>query len=47
MSEQRRFVQVVMLGDSITWSANVPFGQRYGDYIEQELQALLGDRVLP
>ncbi|MBU0714394.1 MAG: SGNH/GDSL hydrolase family protein [Verrucomicrobia bacterium] len=43
---KKKFVQVVMMGDSITWSSNVPFGQRYGDYIEQELQAHLGDRVL-
>lgn len=35
-----------MLGDSITWSANVPFGQRYGDFIEQGLQARLGERAV-
>lgn len=35
-----------MLGDSITWSADVPFGQRYGDFIEQGLQARLGGRTV-
>lgn len=43
---KKKYVQVVMLGDSITWSSNVPFGQRYGDFIEQELQARLGDRTM-
>lgn len=43
---KKTFVQVVMLGDSLTWSANVPFGRRYGDFIESELQARLGDQVL-
>lgn len=40
------FLQVVMLGDSITWSSQVPFGKRYGDFIETELQARLGGRVV-
>ena len=44
--DEKKFIQVVMLGDSLVWSGNVPFGQRYGDFIEQELQARLGDRVL-
>jgi lysophospholipase L1-like esterase len=46
MDRRRRFVQVVMLGDSITWSHNVPFGERYGDHVERELQDLLGDGAL-
>jgi lysophospholipase L1-like esterase len=35
-----------MLGDSITWSGNVPFGHRYGDFIERNLQTGWGPEVL-
>jgi lysophospholipase L1-like esterase len=43
-SMDKAYVQVVLLGDSITWSAQVPFGKRYGDYLEAMLQARLGGR---
>ncbi len=41
---RRAVFQVVVLGDSISWSTHVPFGRRYGDYLEQVLQARLGPR---
>jgi lysophospholipase L1-like esterase len=46
MKGRRRFVQIVLFGDSISWSATSPFGRRYGDCIERELQARLGDGAM-
>jgi len=46
MKQPRQFAQVVMLGDSLTWSADVPFGRRYGDFIEGNLQDKSDPEVL-
>lgn len=46
MSRPRRFVQVVLFGDSLTWSAQVPYGERYADHLERELQARLGPEAV-
>jgi lysophospholipase L1-like esterase len=44
-SNKQTFLQAVILGDSICWSSEMPFGQRYGDHIERLLQAKLGSDV--
>ncbi len=38
----KSFLEVVLLGDSITWSARAPYGQRYADFAEAGLQRRLG-----
>ena len=33
-----KFVQIVMFGDSMTWSSRAPYGKRYADYLECNIQ---------
>jgi len=40
----RKYLQVVLLGDSWTWSARTPYGRRYADFLELELQIIMGDQ---
>jgi acyl-CoA thioesterase I len=35
-------LQVVLFGDSLTWSARAAYGKRYADFLEAELQAHCG-----
>jgi lysophospholipase L1-like esterase len=41
-----KYYQVVLFGDSITWSWRAPYGKRYADYLEYKLQNQLGDNYL-
>jgi acyl-CoA thioesterase I len=38
----RPYLQVVLFGDSLSWSARAAYGQRYGDYLEAQLQRQAG-----
>ena len=43
MERANRFAEVVLFGDSISWSSRAPYGKRYADFIERGLQKGLGD----
>ncbi len=40
---EKKFLEVVLFGDSMTWSSRAPYGKRYADFLEAGLQARLGD----
>jgi len=42
----RQFLEIVLLGDSVSWSNQLPYGQRYADFIEAELQERFGETTL-
>jgi lysophospholipase L1-like esterase len=37
-----QYLQVVLFGDSLTWSARAAYGKRYADFLEAELQGQCG-----
>lgn len=40
---EKSFLEIVLFGDSMTWSPGVPIGQRYSDHLEQKLSKILGE----
>lgn len=40
----KKFIEIVLLGDSISWSTRSPYGKRYADFVEAGVQKRLGDQ---
>ncbi|MEM2110610.1 MAG: SGNH/GDSL hydrolase family protein [Candidatus Bathyarchaeia archaeon] len=41
-----RFLQIVLFGDSLSWSWRAPYGKRYADFIETEIQRHIDDCIV-
>ncbi len=39
---KKQYLQIVLLGDSVTWSARAPYGRRYADCLETAVQKRCG-----
>ncbi|HOJ31173.1 MAG TPA: SGNH/GDSL hydrolase family protein [bacterium] len=42
----KNFLQIVLFGDSMTWSPGVAIGKRYADFIQEKLQNICGDNYI-
>lgn len=42
----RKYLQVVLFGDSVSWSGGAAYGSRYADFLEEALQSAAGKDAL-
>lgn len=40
---EKKFLQIVLFGDSMSWSPGVPIGERYADFLEENLKEILNE----
>ncbi|MGB9641795.1 MAG: SGNH/GDSL hydrolase family protein [Candidatus Ratteibacteria bacterium] len=42
----KKFLQIVLFGDSMSWSYGVAIGKRYADFIEEKIQNICSDQYI-